>query len=113
MLFSSELAKGTIKAIVLKALLSHSRMYGYELAQYIKENTDNSMPINEGDLYPILFSLEAQGIVIIETETIGKRVRKYYRHNLNDTNGIWRKVAEIKNFFENLKFILCNEPQTI
>jgi len=78
MLFSSELIKGTLQSIVLSLLKSHQQMCGYELAQHIKVYTDNSMQFNEGSLYPVLYALEAQGLVTAETKSIGNRFRKYY-----------------------------------
>ena len=78
MTFSSELIKGTLRTIILKMLSEHKRMYGYELTQAVKEITNEKITIREGALYPTLHALEEEGLVITETEYIGKRLRIYY-----------------------------------
>lgn len=113
MLFSSEQGKGTLKTIILKALKSHPRMYSYELAQHVKEQTEHTIHLNDGDLYPILRSLEAQGLVTSETESIGKRLRKYYSCSHPGTTVNSKKTTEINDFLGNRKFFFCKKPQTI
>ncbi len=76
MIYSSELIKGTLKTIILKLLKENKRMYGYEITQTVKELTGGKIQLTEGALYPSLHSLEAEGILVTETEYIGKRVRK-------------------------------------
>ena len=77
-MYSKELLKGTLKTIILKLLAENGRMYGYEITQKVKIMTDDKIQITEGALYPTLHKLEAAGLLITQTEHIGKRVRKYY-----------------------------------
>ena len=109
-MYSSELIKGTLKTIVLKLLAENKRMYGYEITQKVKDLTGNKIQITEGALYPTLHSLEADGILITETEYIGKRVRKYYSLSKEGHNKSKEKVNEFADFMNTMKFLLEIKP---
>lgn len=105
-MYSSELIKGTLKTIVLKLLAEHKKMYGYEITQKVKEMTNDKIQITEGALYPTLHALEADGILITETEFIGKRVRKYYSLSPDGKKLSKEKVNEFADFMNTMKFLL-------
>lgn len=105
-MYSSELIKGTLKTIVLKLLAEHKKMYGYEITQKVKEMTKDKIQITEGALYPTLHALEAEGILITETEFIGKRVRKYYSLSPDGKKLSKEKVSEFADFMNTMKFLL-------
>ena len=113
MLYSSELIKGTLKTIVLKQLGNNKRMYGYEITQRVKELSLDRIQITEGALYPTLHALEADGLVTVETEYIGKRVRKYYSLSPNGITKIEEKISELADFMNTMKFLLDINPQSI
>ena len=106
MIYSSELIKGTLKTIVLKLLSDNSRMYGYEITQKVKELTFEKIQITEGALYPTLHALEDDGLVTVETEFIGKRVRKYYSLSPTGKTKSQEKVNELADFMNTMKFLL-------
>ena len=113
MIYSSELIKGTLKTIVLKLLADNKRMYGYEITQKVKELTSEKIQITEGALYPTLHALEDAGLVSIETEYIGKRMRKYYSLSAEGKIKAKEKVSELTDFMETMKFLLDLKPQGI
>jgi PadR family transcriptional regulator, regulatory protein PadR len=113
MIYSSELIKGTLKTIVLKQLEKQGRMYGYEITQRVKELTGNKIQITEGALYPTLHALEADGLVVTETEYIGKRVRKYYSLSPKGKTKIDEKISELAEFMETMRFLLDIKPQGV
>lgn len=113
MLYSSELIKGTLKTIVLKQLENNKRMYGYEITQRVKELSLDKIQITEGALYPTLHALEAEGLVTVETEYIGKRVRKYYSLSPSGKSKIDEKVSELTDFMNTMKFLLDINPQAV
>lgn len=78
LMYSKELVKGTLRTIILKLLSENGQMYGYQITQRVKDLTDQKIQLTEGALYPTLHKLEAEGLLVTETKTIGKRVRKYY-----------------------------------
>ena len=77
-MYSKELLKGTLSAIILKLLADNGKMYGYQITQTVKELSDSMILIKEGSLYPALHKLQKEGIVDVENVNIGKRVRRYY-----------------------------------
>ena len=87
-------------------LTENKRMYGYEITQKVKELTANKIQITEGALYPTLHALEADGILITETEFIGKRVRKYYSLSKEGKAKSKEKVNEFADFMNTMKFLL-------
>ena len=113
MIYSSELIKGTLKTIVLKLLADNKRMYGYEITQKVKQLTLDKIQITEGALYPTLHALESDGLVVTETEYIGKRVRKYYTLSPKGKTTIEEKISELGEFMETMKFLLDIKPQGI
>lgn len=106
MIYSSELIKGTLKTIVLKLLADNKRMYGYEITQRVKELTMDKIQITEGALYPTLHALEEDGLVTIETEYIGKRMRKYYSLSPTGKTKTQEKLSEFADFINTMKFLL-------
>jgi DNA-binding PadR family transcriptional regulator len=112
-MYSSELIKGTLKTIILKLLKENKRMYGYEITQKVKDLTNNKIQLTEGALYPSLHALEAEGILVTETEFIGKRVRKYYALSEEGKKRSDEKVNEFADFMNTMKALLNIDPQTI
>lgn len=78
MRISKELLKGSTVILIL-ALLDRQPMYGYEMIGEIEQNSGGVFSFREGTLYPILHSLESEGLVTSYwSETGGNRPRKYY-----------------------------------
>jgi PadR family transcriptional regulator PadR len=107
-MYSNELIKGTLKTIVLSLLVKKGRMYGYEITQHVKEETDGKIQLTEGALYPLLHRLEADGLLETEKENIGKRVRKYYRLTENGNNQATSLAAEFHEFSQTMNRLLNN-----
>ncbi len=105
-MYSKELLKGTLTAIILKLLAEHDRMYGYQIAQKVKELSDNKILIKEGSLYPALHKLREDGLVSIETVNIGKRIRRYYSLTPKGEKEKAEKVSEIEDFITTIKNVL-------
>lgn len=112
-MYSSELIKGTLKTIILKLLKENKRMYGYEITQKVKDMTGNKIQLTEGALYPSLHALEAEGILVTETEFIGKRVRKYYALSDTGKKVSDEKVTEFADFMNTMKALLNIDPKTV
>ncbi|MGN0550463.1 MAG: PadR family transcriptional regulator [Acutalibacteraceae bacterium] len=74
---SENLKKGTSEMLIL-FLLEKEDMYGYQLAQELREKSDGYFVMPEGSLYPTLYRLIDKGVVSDRQEIVGKRLRKYY-----------------------------------
>lgn len=103
---STELLKGTLQTIILKILADHGKMYGYEITQRVKELSGGTILLTEGALYPTLHKMEAEGFLQTETQTIGKRVRKYYTLTANGTSIVQEKVGEFVAFIKTMSSVL-------
>jgi PadR family transcriptional regulator PadR len=78
MRFERELLKGVAPVVVLE-VLSRGKMYGYELSEAIEKRSGEILSLGRGTLYPLLYNLEAKGLVTAEwDETESKRKRRYY-----------------------------------
>jgi PadR family transcriptional regulator PadR len=74
-------------------------MYGYQLVQAIRLETNAALEFGEGCVYPILHRLEAEGLLASRRETVGGRNRVVYRvttkgaKRLEESVAAWRRVV--------------------
>ncbi|NJL31947.1 MAG: PadR family transcriptional regulator [Phycisphaerales bacterium] len=73
-----ELMRGAGPIAVLK-LLERGEMYGYELVEALARQTDGVLAMGQSTLYPMLYNLEAKGLVASRVNDDGPRSRRYYR----------------------------------
>jgi PadR family transcriptional regulator, regulatory protein PadR len=78
MKFERELLKGVAPVVVLE-VLSRGAMYGYELSDAIAKRSGNILTLGRGTLYPLLYNLEAKGLIKGKWEESDTgRKRRYY-----------------------------------
>jgi PadR family transcriptional regulator, regulatory protein PadR len=78
--FQKELNAGAT-SLALLGLLGRAKraMYGYEVAKQLEAKAGGSLPMNQGALYPVLRSLEQQGLLSSHVEpSVAGPARKYY-----------------------------------
>lgn len=74
-----ELMRGAGPVAVLK-LLQRGEKYGYELVDALAQRTGGILDMGQSTLYPMLYNLEAQGLIEgTWRESDAGRGRKYYR----------------------------------
>ena len=74
-----ELMRGAGPAAVMR-LLSSGEKYGYELVQLLDRQSNGVLAMGQSTLYPLLYNLEAKGLIASRVETADNgRPRKYYR----------------------------------
>lgn len=74
-----QLLKGTTPLLVL-SVLRDGELYGYEIAQRIRERSGGAFATSEGSLYPALHALEAYGALQATWRESDKGPRRrYYR----------------------------------
>jgi PadR family transcriptional regulator PadR len=79
MKISKELVKGSTSILIL-SLLEKEDMYGYQISQKLKTDSENVFEMKEGTLYPMLHALENDNAISsywLDAEN-GKK-RKYYQ----------------------------------
>lgn len=102
----SSFYKGCLEPIILRLLKDNGRMYGYEITQRVKELTSGELAITEGALYPLLHRLEAEGLVEVEMESIGNRIRKYYSLTKAGKKETGTALAELKVFLQTMQTLV-------
>jgi DNA-binding PadR family transcriptional regulator len=100
------LYKGCLEPVILQLLKDNNRMYGYEITQKVKEITKGELQITEGALYPLLHRMEADGILEVEMDNIGNRVRKYYSLTKAGKKEVQISMNEMKTFLQTLNLIV-------
>lgn len=85
-----ELMRGAGPTAVLQ-LLSNGEMYGYQIVERLALQSDGVFELGQSTLYPMLYNLEAKGLVRSTEKTAENgRKRRYYRL----TNKGTRKLAD-------------------
>ncbi|HEV3137486.1 MAG TPA: helix-turn-helix transcriptional regulator [Pirellulales bacterium] len=94
-----ELMRGAGPVAVLKLLEGGSK-YGYELVETLARASQGVLDMGQSTLYPLLYNLEAQGLVRAEwRDGESARPRKYYeltakgKKRLAHDVAQWRAVA--------------------
>ena len=75
-----ELMRGAGPTAVLR-LLEGGERYGYELVSLLEQRTKGVLAMGQSTLYPLLYNLEAKGLIAsrIDASADNARPRKYYR----------------------------------
>lgn len=75
-----EIPPGTLYMLILKSLVRHGEMHGYEIANSIQQISDEVLQVEEGSLYPALQRMLLKGWVTAEWGvTAGNRRARYYK----------------------------------
>jgi PadR family transcriptional regulator PadR len=89
-----ELLKGVVPLAVLK-LLKRRPMYGYELVAHVARESGGVLELGQSTLYPLLYNLEAQGLIESEWVQNGaQRPRKYYKPTDQGLRRLERDLAQ-------------------
>ena len=100
--FRKELMSGTV-SLVLLAILERSSepLYGYQIAKRIEGAWEQGTPIKQGTLYPVLRSMEENGLLASRVEpSISGPPRKYYvitdlgRQALGEWKAAWSQTRD-------------------
>ena len=105
-MINKEFLKGVLKPLILKVLQDNTKMYGYEITQEVEKLTSGKIKLSYGGLYPILHSLEAEGIVLAETVNVDNRIRKYYFLTKEGALNANERIRELEEFISTIQFVL-------
>ena len=104
--FSQQLKKGVLEMLVLKLVCARPT-YGYELLTMLKNRSEGRFVLKEGTLYPILYRLEDDGLIIAkwsqgEGRTAPKKIYEATdkgREENNRRQQIWQDFEKTVNSF--------------
>lgn len=97
--YERQMKKGVLDMLVLK-LLEAEPKYGYQIIQEMREKSEETFLLKDGTLYPILYRLEDDRLVISRwSEAERKQVpRKYYEitqdgiRALQEMEKVWKHI---------------------
>lgn len=110
---NNQLYKGSLQTIILNMLADEGKMYGYQITQAVKNQTNNELKITEGALYPTLHKMEEKGILLSETKEFNGRLRKYYFITEKGKEEKDHKLKELQSFISQMKSLLNLKPSGI
>jgi transcriptional regulator len=97
----ADLLQGTLDLLILKAV-SLGPLHGYGVLLRIQQLSGEELAIQQGSLYPALYRLEHQGVIVGEWgESENNRRAKYYklsragRERLAGETEKWNRMAGI------------------
>jgi PadR family transcriptional regulator PadR len=104
--FQKELNSGIASLVLLNVLnRSDEPMYGYQIAKLLDDSSGDASFMKQGALYPVLRSLEGNGLLESKVEpSVSGPPRKYYeitsegRETLVIWQGVW---TQMKSFVDN------------
>jgi PadR family transcriptional regulator PadR len=73
-----DLMRGAGPTAVMQ-LLSSGEKYGYELVEALARRSNGVLSMGQSTLYPMLYNLEAKGLVTSRFDESGPRPRRFYR----------------------------------
>jgi PadR family transcriptional regulator, regulatory protein PadR len=88
-----------IPELLILRLLKDEEMYGYQIVRAIQRSTNDALSFGEGCVYPLLRSLNAQGMLHTRRDRVDGRTRIYYRlaprgtARLDAMSGEWGRVS--------------------
>jgi transcriptional regulator len=96
---TTDLLPGTLDMLILKAV-SLKPLHGYGVLLRIRQISGEALDIPQGSLYPALYRLEHQGLIVAEWgQSENNRKAKYYtltsegRRRLDEETDGWNRFA--------------------
>ena len=100
------LVKGTLDALVLKAL-AWAPMHGFEIMTWLEERSAGALALDDSGLYQALYRLEGRGLVEAEWGVTGNSRRaRYYRITAAGRTHLRRETAQWVRYAETVTGIL-------
>lgn len=96
-----EMMRGAGPTAVLQ-VLSRGEKYGYELIESLARESAGVFAIGQSTLYPMLYNLEAKGLVKSRVDETGARPRRYYRLTAKGKKRLAADLTQWKSLFKGL-----------
>ena len=79
---------------------SQKPVYGLNM---IRELSRHGYELSPGTLYPILHNLEKEGYLKSKKETVGGKVRKYYRATSSGRKALAQAITKVNELLDEIK----------
>ena|ERR1041384_5822514 len=104
----TDLLQGTLDLLILKTLQT-GRMHGWDVAQRIRQVSEDVLSVNQGSLYPALHRLEAQGRIASEWDVSDNNRRaKFYKLTASGRRQLAAETESWERFSRAVALILQN-----
>jgi PadR family transcriptional regulator PadR len=105
--FQKEMNSGTASLVLLSVLSqSEGPMYGYQIAKLLDANRQDALAMKQGALYPVLRSLEKNGLLSSNVEpSVSGPPRRYYTitGDGRETLTLWTEIwSQMKGFVDSI-----------
>ena len=99
---------GTLDMLILKTLARSGCLHGFEIAEAIRQSSDDIFLVEEGSLYPALQRLLKEELVKAEwaTSSTNRRVR-IYKVTAAGTKHLEREVSRFERMLEGITRVLA------
>lgn len=103
--FQKEMNAGIASLVLLSVLdKSDEPMYGYQIAKLLEDYSGDSSLMKQGALYPVLHSLESNGLLESKVEpSVSGPPRRYYEITAvgQETLAVWQSMwKQMKSFVD-------------
>ncbi len=88
-----ELMRGAGPMAVMQLLAVRER-YGYELVESLAKQTNGILAMGQSTMYPLLYNLEAKGLIASRLDDSASRPRRYYRLTSKGRKRLARDLAQ-------------------
>ena len=78
--YCEKFKNGNFVEMLLLNILSKGDSYGYEIIQFFNTVSDSTITLATGNLYPMLYRLEENGLITNYKKLVGKRMERVYYH---------------------------------
>ena len=103
----TEIPPGTLDMLILKTLLKANEMHGFEIAEAIRETSEDVLRVEEGSLYPSLQRMLLKGWVQADWgKTAENRRARYYRLTAQGRKQLEREVQQYERVAVAIALIL-------
>lgn len=106
MAIDKTLMSGSISLLLMK-LLEEKELYGYQMIEALRQQSDHTFDLKAGTLYPLLHTLEQKGYITArEAHAEGARPRRYYRLTKEGRSQLARKEEEWRTYARAVNLVL-------
>jgi PadR family transcriptional regulator, regulatory protein PadR len=109
----TELLQGTLDLLILKAI-SLGPLHGYAVLLRIQQMSQDKLRIQQGSLYPALYRLEHQGLIVSEWgESENRRKAKFYRLSTAGRRRLKEEVTYWEELSDAIGLVLATKSEDL
>jgi PadR family transcriptional regulator PadR len=108
-----ELMRGAGPVAVMQ-LLAGGEKYGYELVEALSRHANGVLAMGQSTLYPMLYNLEAKGLVKSRLDESGPRPRRYYHLTAKGEKKLAADTKQWQALWESLRSLgIAPQPSRV